>query len=218
MTSTPHATFIAALAVLTSAPALALLGGSAHAEVTLRPVSNPEVGKSGRAWMVRPPASGDGGMQQLDDVSPAIVGDGQGDQGWGYLMGFVIDEKFATTAASNTSSVTLTVHTAGLALGAHAPIHLQLLDAAQPARKFNQFAAYNVARHLARHEETIPPDAQNQAFTFDVTNMLKGAGVEPGKVAYFLLACDPHTNQDGRGGHLEFVASGSQSPTLQATE
>jgi len=162
--------------------AACLMAPSALASQTLRPVADKEnVGKSGRAWMVRAPGSGDGSMRQLDAVSPAAVGDGKGDQGWGYLMCFGVTDAFAAQTLAADAVVTLTLKTAqALGGGSHAPVKLYLLSAKQEPGAFSQFGAYNVAPDKAAHETTIPGDAADQTLTLDLTAMLKKAGgVEP---------------------------------------
>jgi len=197
-----------------------LLAPASLAAETLRPVENEkDGGKSGRAWMVNPPGSGDGSIQQLDAVSPAIVGDGQGDQGWGYLLCFRVSDGFAAQAADDHAPVTLTLKT-GQALGggSHAPIKLYLLSAREKPREFSQFGAYNVAPDKAAHEDTIAGDAADQSVTFDVTKLIKDAeGVEAGTLVYFLLAPDPHTDKNGAGQHLEIISEGADRPALTAT-
>jgi len=199
--------------------AACLMAPSALASQTLRPVADKEnVGKSGRAWMVRAPGSGDGSMRQLDAVSPAAVGDGKGDQGWGYLMCFGVTDAFAAQTLAADAVVTLTLKT-GQALGggSHAPVKLYLLSAKQEPGAFSQFGAYNVAPDKAAHETTIPGDAADQTLTLDLTAMLKKAGgVEPGKLVYLLLAPDPITDKNGKGQHLEVVSEGDDQPALTA--
>lgn len=206
--------FLVALRLLSVAAVTSAAALAAEALHTVTDEAN--VGKSGRAWMVRPPGSGDGSMRQLDAVSPAIVGDGKEDQGWGYMLAFQPEAAFVEASRQTDVKLTLTVASAkAIGGGPHAPVKLYLLSARKAPGKFSQFGAYNVAEHKAVHEQTIEGDAAGKTFTFDVGPMLTGAGgIEAGKVIYFLLACDPHTDADGAGEHLEFVSEGSGQPTL----
>jgi hypothetical protein len=179
---------------------------------TLRPVEDRDLGQSGRAWMVNPAGGGDGSLQQVDDVSPAIVGDGAQDQGWGYLLAFE-----ANAALAQAGKVVLKVNTGkAIGPGAHADIKLYLLDASLEPQPYSAFRAYNTAVEPAVHEDVIGPTAGNQSFSFDVSDMLSDAGgVESGQIVYFLLACDPIAQADGQGGHLEFISRGEDRPALE---
>lgn len=183
---------------------------------TLRPVDEKKVAQAGRAWLAKPPGSGDGALQQVDDVSPAIVGDGKQDQGWGYLIPFVPDEAFINALKQEGAIVELSVNTGKvIGPGAHADIRLSLLASALPPDRFSAFRAYNTARKAPMHDQAIGPRAAEESVSFDVTAMIGQADdLQAGRVVYFLLACDPIAKADGKGGHLEFVSDGEDRPRL----
>lgn len=214
---TPQHPIATRLVMLALVMVLGLPSGAAEAQVTLRPVTQPGVCKSGRAWMVNPPGSGDGSMQQIDDVSPAIVGDGQGDQGWGYLMAFPLDEKFIRAAASRRAQITLSMNTGRVALGAHSDIKLHLLSRSEAPAQFSAFRAYNMAPDFKTLDETLPPDETDATHKLDLTELIGDPQtLKPGTVLYLLLACDPITDKDGGGEHLEIYSRGDEAPELTA--
>ena len=174
--------------------------------------------QSGRAWLVGKPGAGDGSVRQIDAVSPCIVGDGKENQGFGYLMGFVVDETFVKAAAQDGAKVTLTVRT-GKAVngGAHAPVKLILLDPQRDVRKWSAFGAYNKTSAPRTVEGELKPDADDTSVTFDLTKAITDAGgIEPGKAVYLVLLTDPLTNSDDKGQHLEIHSDGEHQPALKA--